>query len=914
VNHRPLTRTLICILALLLGPGLSLPYDGLAQVGSAPLSLSSIRVGRFPLISTDWTTLRGPARAGEYMGAVGTKAAWLGSENGMGEVWIHPLKVAREISLSFKIPDYSDPIPGASVARRVEVGPETQTIVYSHAGFQVKQHVLAPRNRPGIILLLEVDAVVELEIHVEFQPVMQYAWPGGMGGQNLFWDAENCVFILSESLRKRNAVIGSPWATEASAHPAHQLAEAPSTFIIPVDPVRSRSEFIPIVITGGTTPRDEVLDDYRALLQDAESLYLENRRWAEGLRADYLSLSLGPAGRPGALAGEMPEGRPEREASQTGNSAAHSGAAFPRALEWAKVNLEEQRSCNPDLGCGLVAGWGPSGTSLRPGFGWFFGGDAAINTLAMDATGQWELVAEGLRFLAQYQRADGKIPHEISQSAGTIPWFDDFPYAYYHADTTPYWMLALWHYWKASGDDALVRELWPAFLKAYEWCLSVETDGDGIIENTTGGLGAIEVGGIGEGIHQDIYLAAVWVEALGGTIQMAEFMGDRATRSEAQGLLHLASETLNTRYWRPEEGHLAFGILRDGSTNDNLTAWPGTALSFGLLEVEQAEGTLRHLARDAISSSWGARLLSSESELYHPLHYNMGAVWPFMTGFVSWAQYRYRRPWAGFPLLRALQKLTEDFSLGRHPENLSGAYYQTMDATVPHQFFATSMLVTPLARGLIGWEPNAPEGKATLAPQPPPSWNLMGVEELKVGESTIVLVHLREAFGARVYLSLTGPPVELTYIQSIPLGAREVRMEGGVPGMDQSQGHGLHDQSYQLTFPLEEGDMVDLRFSWEGGMAVEPPDLPLEIGAESGGLRVLDFTMEAGEWVLLLEGDGGETHEVTLFGPPVEREGGGILSPQGPQNTIIFPVSFEGTGRSKKTVRLKPVGVGGMRP
>ena len=68
------------------------------------------------------------------------------------------------------------------------------------------------------------------------------------------------------------------------------------------------------------------------------------------------------------------------------------------------MNLDEQLVCNPDLGCGLVAGWGTSGTSTRPGFGWFFGGDAAINTFAMDATGQWDVVAQGLRFLAEYQR------------------------------------------------------------------------------------------------------------------------------------------------------------------------------------------------------------------------------------------------------------------------------------------------------------------------------------------------------------------------------------------------------------------------------------------------------------------------------------------------------------------------------
>ena len=42
-------------------------------------------------------------------------------------------------------------------------------------------------------------------------------------------------------------------------------------------------------------------------------------------------------------------------------------------VEYAKVNLDESMVCNPDLGCGVVAGYGLSGgASDRPGFGWFF--------------------------------------------------------------------------------------------------------------------------------------------------------------------------------------------------------------------------------------------------------------------------------------------------------------------------------------------------------------------------------------------------------------------------------------------------------------------------------------------------------------------------------------------------------------
>lgn len=479
---------------------LSGPYGAHGQEGSRDLEIQALRVARFSVENPDITTLSGPARPGEYLGAVGTRSAWLGFETGPGEVWVHPLKVAREISLSFEIPQYAQPIPGASMARWVEARPDAQTITYSHGAFQVRQHILAPREHPGILLLLEVDAVVDLRIHVSFQPVMQYAWPGGMGGQYLYWEEESRAFVLSESRARRNAFMGSPWATEASAHPAHRLAEAPSTFLIPVDVERAQTELIPIAVVAGVAPRDDVRDQYRWFLANAERLYRENQVWARRVRDRGLGIRVLPLPRSeGEDTGAEDAARPfSADEGAPGASRTMPQDRIATALEWAKINLEEQRSCNPELGCGLVAGWGPSGTSLRPGFGWYFGGDAAINSLAMDVTGQWDLVAEGLRFLARYQRDDGKIPHEISQAAGTIPWFTEFPYAYYHADTTPYWIVALWNYWRASGDEALVRELWPNLQAAYSWCLSVETDGDGIMENTTGGLGAIEVGGSGK--------------------------------------------------------------------------------------------------------------------------------------------------------------------------------------------------------------------------------------------------------------------------------------------------------------------------------------------------------------------------------------------------------------------------------
>lgn len=229
--------------------------------------------------------LRGDVRPRQYLGVVGPRSAWLGLETGEAELWVHPLKLANGFSLSFRVPEYVDPIRGADVARTVEVRPEATTITYSQATFTVREHVLAPLDEPALLVLLEVDTYRPLEIVVSFRTVLQYAWPGGLGGQYAFWSAEDRAFVLSESLRTRNAFVGSPWATSGSSHPAHALPDAPSTFTIPVDPARASREMAPIAIAAGTGAREETAAVYRRVLSRARGIYDARKEHAEIGRA-----------------------------------------------------------------------------------------------------------------------------------------------------------------------------------------------------------------------------------------------------------------------------------------------------------------------------------------------------------------------------------------------------------------------------------------------------------------------------------------------------------------------------------------------------------------------------------------------------------------------------------------------------
>lgn len=843
----------------------------------APAGVPRFDLGRGPL------ALEGPARPGVYLADEGRRAAVLGDETGAFEVWTWPVKLVRDLRLAFRIPEYDEPIGGAAVARRVVARPEGATIVYSHATFTVHQHVFVPLDEPGALMLLEVETVRPLEVHVQMHADFDLAWPGSFGGEFITWQPERRAFLLSQGgVRLYNGLVGSPFAVEGTSHPAHDAPLVPSRFILRFDAGRTRDEYIPVVIAGGAAPRDSVVAAYERILAGAERYWSEKVEHYRRVREELLSVA-------------TPDAR------------------LDLALEWAKVNLDQQLACNPDLGCGLVAGFGRAGPgNHRPGFGWYFGGDAAINTLAMDVLGQHDLVAQGLRFLARYQRDDGKVPHEISHAAGRLPWFTDYPYTWFHGDTTPYWILACYEYWKASADEDFLRGVWPRVVRAFRWSAATDTDGDGLMENPAAGAGAIELGGLGERLHTDIYLAGVWVAALEGVRELARRMGDDAVQRDADALLERATRSLEDRFWLDDAGIYAFALLappRDtavaaaaaGETktaparvNDALTVWPATALSFRLMEPDRAGRMLREIGSSAITADWGARMLASTHPLYEPLHYNNGTVWPFVTGFAALAHYRYHRSWAGWDLVRDVARMTFDFALGRTPELLSGAFYRTLDTAVPQQFFATSMLVTPLVRGLLGVEPDAPRGAVTLEPHLPAEWDSAMVRNIRVGGARLsASLHRGDGtFTAHVRRHGEGAaaPLSVRLAPALPLGARVERVTVNERDVAVEVEETPHDVHVVVELELGHAEEAMVEVQYQGGAEPAAPAEPLEVGQPSRGLRVLDFRRAGRDYVVEVEGVAGRSYALDL------RVGGRIAGLRG--------ATIEAHERERATLRV----------
>ncbi|MEW5917921.1 MAG: GH116 family glycosyl hydrolase, partial [Gemmatimonadota bacterium] len=649
-------------------------------LAAAPVGAQGPRgIPRFQL-PTSPVAIQGIARSGAYIGEVGRRAALFGDETGSFEAWTWPVKLVRDLSLAFRIPEYDEPIEARTIAQRVVIQPAFKTIIYSHATFTVRAHVFTPLEEPGALILLDVESVRPLEVLVRMHADFNLQWPGGFGGQNISWNAVRRGFQLVQGGGGTiSGVVMSPAATAGTQHAAHDAPAFGSQFRMAIDTALARTHFLPVVIAGGVMRRDSSWAVAERLVMNAKRLMEEKAAYYDKVRTSQLSIVTPDAG-------------------------------LNAAFEWAKVSLDRQRVCNPDLGCGLVAGYGKAGTgNFRPGFGWYFGGDAAINTFAMDALGQFDLVREGLTFLAGFQRADGKIPHEISHSAKrlALSWFTDYPYTWYHGDTTPYWILAAVEYWRASGDEAWINATWPKLRLAYEWSRRTDSDGDGLMENPLAGAGAIEVGNLQDALHTDIYLAGVWVSALDGLRDLALARRDSVLASEIAALHTRAQRSVEERFWMPATSRYAFALLKDSAgrsvLNDALTAWPATAISFGQMDMERASRTMAQVAGAAMTTDWGVRTLDQRHRFYDPLHYNNGAVWPFVTGFASWAHYRARRGWAGYDLLRDIAQTGSDFARGVQPELMSGAFYRPLDTAMPDQFFSTSMIVSSVVRGMLGW-------------------------------------------------------------------------------------------------------------------------------------------------------------------------------------------------------------------
>jgi len=880
-RKKPVIITTIWILFSLeaaIGLGLAAPL----KAGLKPPTPEAAAglVEAFPIILDD-LKLERLAQPFSPWDKAGRRFAFIGFEAGSLEAWAYPLKLVRNFELSFLIGSSTQPIRGRDIVRRIITTPAATILSFTYQSFTVRAIFIASINEPGGLILLDIATDEPLTVVVSFLPVLQPMWPAGLGGQYAYWDQDLKAYLISEPTRKNQAYVGSPAAEGISYTPAHMLSDAPSEFIIRLHkPEEAKGKFILIAMAGGRGARKDIRQIYESLLREPKKVYLEAVEHYQRLRTRTVRVET-----------------PVQELNL--------------ALEWAKISLDNLLVNNPDLGYGMVAGLGPSGTGGRPGFGWFFGGDAFINSLALDSLGMTEEAQISLAFTQKWQRQDGKMAHELSQAAAYIDWFKDYPYAYIHGDTTPYFLVAMADYYEQTGDIDFIKKSWPALSRAFEWCLTTDEDNDGLMDNRKAGLGALEYGEL-TGIQTDIYLGAVWVRALQAMKKMAELLGEKSLAQKATTILSKALVSFE-KFWEASLESYVYAFNNKGERVKELTPWPAFALLWEIGQTERRQKTLQPIFSSILSTDWGVRVLSTASKLYGPLNYNYGAIWPFITGFVAAAEFKHHFLPQAFPLLLATSRHFFDNSLGQATEVFSGSRYLWPQEAVPHQGFSATGFVLPLLRGLFGLESSFSEGRMKFSPQFPANWRQVGLDNVRLGQERYNFQYERqpgkvrllidkikspseddyfltdrpkrqaEEGGKREYpvggkgkagreaaakinrTSFISKPINLLFAPHFGPGVRikEVKVNGQ-PAEFKSQATSQFSQ-VEVEARLEEKGLIEIYL--EETVEVLPPFPLSQVGDEDKGLKILNWEHQGKELRLQVEGRRGQSYHLGLHRP-----------------------------------------------
>lgn len=781
----------------------------------------------------DTLRLSRAVRSWEFLPVTGQRAAFFGNEAGRMEAWVYPLKLLRDLHLIFHVDNKS--VPADSLARSIEVRPESASILYAGDDFTVRETFFVPVHENGGVILLDVSTEQPLEVEVVFQRDFQMEWPGAIGGTYLETAADGHSFIFGEESKRFAGMIGSPTATELRAEYQTNYSESrESSFGLGITAKERETKII--ALAGSTQGYQEAAKTYGKLTASWQELLAQSAKYYR----DYLE---------GTVSVELPD------------------AELQRAYDWARVSMAQGLVVNPELGAGLIAGYRTSGDSQRPGFAWFFGRDALWTSLALNSAGDTATSKTALAFLSKFQREDGKIPHEISQAAGYVDWFKSFPYGYASADATPLYIIAMNDYLKQTGDTAFIQEHWNNIWKAYQFLRST-WDANGFPKNEGVGHGWVE-GGPLLPVKTELYQTGLGTEALRGLAELARHAGHDESAEELENLYALQKSKLDQAFWLNDKERYAFAVDHDDRPVDELSVLTTVPMWFGVLDENKANKTITQLAEPEMQTDWGMRIISNTSPKYSGEGYHFGSVWPLFTGWAAVGEYRYHRAQPAYGNLRSNALLSFDGSLGHVTEVLSGSSYEPLSTSSPHQIWSAAMVVSPILRGLLGLEKDELGHTLTFAPHAPVDWTSFTVHHIPLGGGNVDLRYRKTLSDITLEITQSGSQTfVLKFEPALSLRGQVLRMELNGRPTEYHVAANEADEHVLIQVPIKANfSTLHIRIKNDFGVSYAGK-LPA-LGETSEGLRILSETWSAKRDSMKLEmaGLSGASYALAIWNP-----------------------------------------------
>lgn len=335
--------------------------------------------------------------------------------------------------------------------------------------------------------------------------------------------------------------------------------------------------------------------------------------------------------------------------------------------------------------------------TIIAGYPWFadWGRDTFISIFGLCyATGRFDLAKEIIESFSRYVN-HGMIPNHFPDS-GEAPQYNT-------VDASLWFVLAVYRYWKETGDSKFVRDVvWQKCVEILQ-CYregtryNIHLDSDGLIFAGTPGVQLTWMDAkagdwvVTPRIGKPVEIQALWYNALNSMSEMAQALGETDKASEYKGLSNWCKTSFNRIFWYERGGFLydvIYGAKKDSALRPNQIF--AISLPFELLPLDKAKSVL-DVVQKYLLTPYGLRSLSPLHPQYQGRYegdvrkrdgaYHQGTVWswligPFITAYLKRNHYS---PTAKAQVKKWLEPLWNHLS-----ECGLGSISEIFDGDAPH--------------------------------------------------------------------------------------------------------------------------------------------------------------------------------------------------------------------------------------
>jgi glycogen debranching enzyme len=347
------------------------------------------------------------------------------------------------------------------------------------------------------------------------------------------------------------------------------------------------------------------------------------------------------------------------------------------------------------------------------------------------------------------------------------------PFGRYYgsADSTPMFVYLAAAYFERTGDQELIRTIWPNIELALHWIDRFgDRDGDGFVEyrrRSQNGLihqgwkdSSDSVfhadGQPAEGPIAICELQAYVYAAKRGAASLAKTLG----HTEKAETLQKEAESLRQRFeeafWCDAISFYVLALDKDKRQCRVRSSNAGHCLFTGIAQPERARKVISALSEESFFSGWGVRTIASSEKRFNPMSYHNGSVWPHDNALIGFGCAQTPQKDLAGQILSGLFEASIYLDLHRMPELFCGfkrhagagpTLYPT--ACSPQAWAAGAVFL--LLQACLGLTVRASEATIYFFyPRLPESLQQVSIRGLRVGQSSIDLEIHRSKDGVTV--------------------------------------------------------------------------------------------------------------------------------------------------------------------